>query len=227
MARQPRLYAPGFAQLIDIQISRPDPNVSFAFSEQLFPQIIDWLGQFSQTFRVSIHGWSLTPSCILLLASPSDAKGIPSLVQALGRKLASTLKTGSIFSGRYHSTIPQPDQWVLPALLWLEYQAHREQLVTDPEHWPWSSARSHTGAPGTSPTWLQSHPDYWHCGNTPFDRQACYRKMLAEGLSSFSTQRITASLRGQWALGDEIFTTDLQKISTRRVSPGKRGRPKK
>lgn len=230
MARQPRLYAPGFAQLISIQISRLDPLVSSAMSDQLFHEMINWLGQFSQAYRVTIHGWSLTPSCILLLASPVDDRGIPLLVQALGRKLAARLKTGTVFSGRYHSTIPQPGQWVLPTMLWLEYQACREHIVTDPEHWPWSSARAHTGAPsppGASPAWLQSHPDYWLCGNTPFDRQAYYRKTLAEGLSSFTVQRIAASLKGQWVLGDENFALDLQKTATRRVSPGKRGRPKK
>jgi putative transposase len=50
---------------------------------------------------------------------------------------------------------------------------------------------------------------------------------LFEGLPPVADKRISFCLNGQWALGDESFIAELQKIATRRVNPGNRGRPKK
>lgn len=229
MARQPRLYAPGFAQLVSIDFSESAQRSlqTPAIQNQPYLEMLNWLSQYSLSCNVSIHGWSIGRRALNILATPAHASSMPSLVQSLGRKLAAQLKSGSVFAGRYHSTIPQPGLWALPSLLWLELEPVREKLVDDAEVWPWSSARAHTGLLSTSPILLQPHPDYWMCGNTPFDRQANYRKKLSEGLSSVSEQKITQSLRGQWALGDDVFISELQKSASRRVSPGQRGRPKK
>jgi putative transposase len=227
MARQPRLYATGYAQLISIQFSDAVQQPSQSLLDQRYQNLTAWLGEAAPLCNASIHGWSITPSALLMLATPSNDKSLPFLVQALGRKLAAQLKLGSVFSGRYHATIPQPGVWVLPALIWLEQQPVREKLVDDAESWPWSSARVHAGDVAQAISWLQPHPDYWRCGNTPFDRQANYRKRLYEGLPAIADKRISFCLNGQWALGDESFTAELQKIATRRVSPGNRGRPKK
>ena len=227
MARQSRLYAAGYAQLISIQFSDAAQQLSQPLLDQRYQNMTAWLGESAPLCNASIHGWSITPRTLLLLATPTHDKSMPSLVQALGRKLAAQLKLGGVFAGRYHATIPQPGLWVLPALIWLEQQPVRENLVEDAELWPWSSARVHTGAVSQAISWLQPHPDYWRCGNTPFDRQANYRKRLYDGLPTTADKRISFCLNGQWALGDASFIAELQKIATRRVSPGNRGRPKK
>ncbi len=227
MARQPRLYAAGYAQLLSIDFSEPAQRSFQSPGEPPFHDLLLWLGQAASTYKVAVHGWSICPRALSLLATPEQEDSLPSLVQALGRKFAARLQSGSVFSGRYHSTIPQPGLWVLPALIWLEQQPLRDHLVDDAQAWLWSSARLHTGVPSTPLTWLQPHPDYWLCGNTPFDRQANYRRMLIAGLPTSSERLIAFSLRGQWALGDQAFIAELQKIATRRVSPGTRGRPKK
>lgn len=227
MARQPRLYATGYTQLVSIDFSAPTQRSFQASINPPYSDLLSWLAQAAPLSQIAIHGWSISPNGLNILATPQHATSLPSLVQALGRKLAARLKSGNVFSGRYHSTIPQPNLWVLPCLIWLEQQPLRERLVIDAETWPWSSARAHTGVPGTSPAWLQPHPDYWRCGNTPFDRQANYRQKLAAGLPQTSAQQIASCLRGQWALGDQDFISELQKTSTRRVSARAKGRPKK
>ena len=64
-------------------------------------------------------------------------------------------------------------------------------------------------------------------GNTPFDRQANYRKRLQDGLSREETQRIDQAVSGQWALGGASFIASLAHTASRRVAPGQRGRPRK
>jgi putative transposase len=226
MARQPRLYAAGYTQLISIEFSEPAQRSFQTSPEPPYRDLLTWLGQAALSCQVAIHGWSICPRVLNILATPEHEASLPSLVQALGRNFAARLQTGGVFSGRYHSTIPQPNLWVLPCLIWLEQQPIRERLVEDAETWPWSSARMHTGEPSAPLAWLAPHPDYWLCGNTPFDRQANYRRILAAGLPMASERQIASSLRGQWALGDQAFIAELQKTATRRVSPGVRGRPK-
>ena len=46
------------------------------------------------------------------------------------------------------------------------------------QDWRWSSAQQHVGSVGRLTPWLVDHPDYWACGNTPFDRQARYKKAM-------------------------------------------------
>lgn len=227
MARLPRLYAPGLTQLVIAELVKDSNGVSPALSPSLLKDLLVWLGDASKSYHVAIHGWVVTSSSIALLVTPTDAQGVSKLMQTLGRNLAARLKSGSVFSGRYHSTLLEPGAWVLPALIWLEWLPVRVGLTQDPEQWAWSSAATHTGHQGQHTPWLEQHIDYWACGNTPFDRQDRYRTLLQEGNASSVEQKITSSLKGQWALGSELFLQSLSEHASRRVQPGVRGRPKK
>ena len=227
MARLRRLYAPGLAQLVFAEFSPAAALACQTDARQVYSDLSQWIAQASQRENVAIHGWVLTPEALALLATPADPQGLPKLIQSLGRHLATRLKTGSVFKGRYHSTIPEPGHWVLAALIWLESLPQRLGLVNEPERWVWSSAAAHTGALGVTPGWLTHHIDYWACGNTPFDRQANYRTRLQNGNPGTVDQNIAKSLRGQWGLGREPFLAELALTASRRVLPGLRGRPKK
>ena len=227
MARLPRLYAPGSTQLIIADLVKDPAGQPFEPNTDIYKNLLQWLGDSAKTYQSSIHGWVFTPSAIALMATPSDPQGIPRLVQTLGRNLAAQLKCGSVFSGRYHSTLLEPSAWVLPSLVWLEWLPVREGLTSNPEQWAWSSASSHCGLEGLNPFWVEQHIDYWALGNTPFDRQARYRTLLQDGNSSTQDKLIKSSLRGQWALGSDYFLSTIADHASRRVRPGTRGRPKK
>jgi putative transposase len=227
MARLPRLFAPSLAQLITAQFTQATTNVLTIIPAPAFALLAGWLGQSAHQHQVSIQGWCIASKGLYLLATPSDSLGVSRMIQDLGRRLAAHLKCGAVFSGRYRSTIPQPEQWVLPCLIWLERSATREGLVDEPTQWFWSSAQAHTEGSGLRASWLQPHLDYWLCGNTPFARQATYRQQLSEGNDAVVERKIEAALRGQWGLGDQSFLVELSVFANRRVQPGLRGRPMK
>ena len=227
MARLPRLYADGFAQLAQANfIQKADASLRQAL-ETLFPDIARWLRLALAETDSVLHGWVVTHSGLTLLATPGDSASLARAIQQVGRQLASRLQAGSVFDGRFHSTIPQPQRWLLPCLIWLERQPVREGLVAEAETWRWSSAGAHTGSLGANAVGLQPHADYWACGNTPFDRQAVYRRLLHEGNAPSQEAQLQSRLLGQWGLGDEAFLIELSKLANRRVSPERRGRPKK
>ena len=227
MARLARLFAPAHAQLLTAQFAPAAAGVLSTTPTPAREQLSSWLGQSAHSHHVSIHGWCISSKRLYLLATPSEPLGVSRLIQDLGRRLAASLKIGSVFNGRYRSTIPQPERWVLPCLIWLERSATREGLVDEPTQWAWSSAYAHTEGSHARASWLQPHHDYWLCGNTPFARQAAYRDQLSAGNSAATDRQIERALTGQWGLGDQTFLTELAVCANRRVQPGLRGRPKK
>lgn len=227
MARLPRLYAPGLPQLVQASFVSPLASPSQPVPADILNQIGAWLGEAAQKHRVAIHGWLLASDRVLLLATPADEEGLPRLMQTLGRNLAARLRGGRVFAGRYRSALIEPGAWVLPALVWLETYPVRGGASHDNETWPWSSAAGHAGVDHAPVAWVSDHADYWACGNTPFDRQANYRRRLHDGLSRDEVKRIDAAVTGQWALGGPAFIAGLSHTASRRVSPGRRGRPRK
>ena len=196
MARLSRLYAPAAVHLVLARFASSAGLGNHDSAARSYPLLLNWLGQSAQQYQVAVHGWCLSPQVLLVLATPADALGLPRLIQDLGRRLAAQLKTGSVFSGRYHSAL-------------------------------WSSARAHAEGLDTRASWLQHHPDYWQCGNTPFGRQASYREHLNTGNTFAQDQAIEAALKGQWGLGGAEFLADLSVEAGRRAQPGLRGRPKR
>ena len=225
MARLPRLYAPGIPQLVHARFLFP-LSTRTTSGNRILDSLQQWLFDGFARHAVMLHAWTLTDDGILLLATPGDNTSLSRLIQMLGRNLATTLRSGPVFSGRYRSTLVEPGAWVIPSMIWLESWVAREKGASDSELWPWSSAGFHTGAfMGYSPA-LNDHADYWSSGNTPFDRQAAYKYRYTEGLSSAQLQQIAQALHGQWALGSPGFINQLSTVASRRPMQGRRGRPR-
>ena len=64
-------------------------------------------------------------------------------------------------------------------------------------------------------------------GNTPFDREAAYRELSQQALTSVELDLISdAALKG-WPLGSPSFLDKLSSSTDRRLAPLPRGRPVK
>ncbi len=220
MARLARLFMQNTPHLVQIRVlpqaEAPDVKVFEAWAQAFEAE---W-----QALRFAMHGWAITPTEILFLATPPSSSGLRAMVQGLGRRLSRERGGGKVFDGRYRSALIEPGSWVVPALLWLENLPVRQGLAPEAEYWRWSSARAHTGFDLINQ--LSLHADYWRCGNTPFDRQATWRRCLHEGLDAQSRDRLAAAVRGQWALGSSAFLERVQQTTGRQASPRPRGRPR-
>ena len=230
--RLPRLYAPSEVQLLKVQFAQSDAWQAQTRAQSptaMFDAVANWLAQEVKARHVQLHAWSLTPEGLLMLATPPDAGALSAVVQAVGRRLGATLSSGGVFAGRYKSALVESDR-VLAAQIWVEQAPQINGCVANPVDWAWSSAGLHTGIVTTTRPWvmpLTDHPSYWNCGNTPFARQAAYQDKLAAGLLNKERQEIEAAVAGQWALGSDKYLSKISKFASRRVKPGKRGRPAK
>lgn len=227
MARLPRLYAPRIPQLVHVQFAHPLAQPHDPSPAEHLNLLWQWLQDSAREHRIAVHGWVLLKDRAVLLATPPGPEAMPRFVQTFGRRFASRLRHGRVFSGRYRSALVEPGRWVLPALVWLESLPVSLKEVDQAQLWPWSSVRGHIGVDVQSNDWLIDHADYWQGGNTPFDRQARYRALLDGGLGQAQVERIEKAVFGQWALGDSGFLAQIGSSVSRRPAPGARGRPRK
>lgn len=225
MARLARLYAPGIPQLVQVHFAQPLAAPADPTPVEPLGQLAAWLRECAHEQQVTVHGWALLNDRLALLATPASQRGISRLVQSIGRRFATRLALGRVFEGRYRSALIQPGEWILPVMVWLDTLPVQLGYVDQAEFWPWSSAVHHTGLNLKPHTWATDHPDYWQLGNTPFERQAHFRRQLANGLSTAQREQIESALFGQWALGTETFLQSLD--TSRRATPAPRGRPRK
>jgi putative transposase len=97
--------------------------------------------------------------------------------------------------------------------------------VAQVEGCPVSSRGHHVGRRQDS--LVTDHALFWALGNTPFDREANYRRLLDDGLEAARREELESAVRTGWPLGSEVFVAQLSVKTDRRLVPLKRGRPPK
>ena len=227
MARLPRLSVPGQAHLV---VWRGHDGHPVFVDETDRQALRDALAQLAEREQVAVHGWAWLAAQVWLLVTPPRAEALPRLMQGLGRRYVRQFHArhggcGTLWEGRYRATVLAPE-WVLPALTFIETLPVQEGLAASAEAWPWSSHRHHAGL--QPQRWLRPPAAWWTLGDTPFAREAAWRRRVAEGLSAADRQRLhDAAVKG-WPLGDDAFLDALQQaLGGRRVRPARPGRPRR
>lgn len=225
MARLPRLTIPGYPHhIIQRGNNRQPIFVDVADREHM----LALLAEYAQQFKVAIHAYVLMDNHLHLLATPETAEGLPSLMQAVGRRYVRHFndrhgRTGTLWEGRYRSTVIETERYLLACMVYIDLNPVRAGLVAQANDFPWSSHGHYIGQ--RSDKRVTPHALWWTLGNTPFAREAAYAEMVHAGIGTGQTTALTdATLRG-WALGGEGFVADLQKLTARRTAPMRPGRP--
>ncbi|MDO9215686.1 MAG: transposase, partial [Lacisediminimonas sp.] len=132
-------------------------------------------------------------------------------------------RTGPLWRSRFRAAVIEAASHLLPACQYVEEAPVRKGLGSSPGDYPWSSYHVHAGLQPDS--LVSDHPSYWSLGNTPFDREAAYRRLMELALPGSTITLIESGLRSGWAIGSTAFAESLQKLAGRRLAPAPRGRP--
>ena len=227
MARQPRLSLAGYPHHI-IQRGNNRQVIFMDVADRKF--FLDLLEVHSKQFGVAIHSYVLMDNHVHLLATPSVADALPGLMQALGRRYVRYFndrhhRTGTLWDGRYKSTLVQSESYLLTCMAYLDLNPVRAGMVAQAADYAWSSYGHYTGR--RQDKLVTPHPLAWELGNTPFAREAAYATLVQGGLAQHQQVAITDSALYGWALGDAAFVATLQKKTPRRLVKGQAGRPTK
>ncbi len=194
------------------------------------------LSQASREAGVAVHGYGLCANEVRLLLTPPSARSLTVMMQGIGRRYvpahnARHGRSGTLWDGRFRSTVIDAPQWFMRCLHYAEGCGGAsftvdgpngvEPLLTADQHS--SSAEHHLGL--RIDDLIAEHDLFWAIGNTPFDREVAYRRVLAQPLPSATIESIrSAALKG-WALGDSAFALSIAALTGRRMEPSSRGRP--
>ena len=226
MARLPRLSVPGQPHHL---LQRGNNGQPIFLDPADYDTMLALLTEHSRAQAVEVHGYVLLPNHLHVLATPVGERGLPRLMQAVGRGYVRYFnnrhgRSGTLWEGRYRSTVLQAERHLLDALVSIESEPVRAGLVSEAGAWTWSSHAHHVGT--RADRLVRPHPLFWALGNTPFAREQAWAQRVRTGVSQAQQAALTESVLGGWALGDAAFIADLQTRAGRRVTKGQPGRPR-
>lgn len=225
MARLARLTVTGYPHHV---ILRGNNRQDIFKTTADYQRMLNLLEEHSRVQGVDVHAYVLMGNHLHLLLTPQKDQALPKMMQAVGRSYVQTFnkvhgRTGTLWEGRYRSTLIQSDRYLLTCMAYIDLNPVRANMVAQPEDYPWSSHWHYVGRK-TDPL-ITPHPLYWTLGNTPFAREAAYAEMVHAGITMAQQDALTRATLSGWALGEAGFVADLQKKTERRIAQSKAGRP--
>lgn len=222
MARLPRLAVAGQPHHL---IQRGTNRQPIFRDTADFGRMLQLLGEHSRAQQVAVHAYVLMDNHFHLLVTPSEARGLSTLMQGVGRAYVRYFndryqRTGTLWDGRFKGTVIDSERYLFVCMAYIELNPVRAGMVATPGDHTWSSYLHNTGQ--RADPLIREHPLFWALGNTPFAREAAYREIVEAGLTIEKQSEVTdATLRG-WALGSLAAQT-----LPRRAAPLAKGRRKR
>lgn len=221
MARLPRVDLPGETYLV-LQRLRPGRELLLA-DEQGRQRYMTVLAEILPASGVDLYAYAFGTDRAYLLLSPHTSGGVGRLVQAHGRRFVAWANRhfgweSGLWQGRF-SCAPVDPAWVLRVMRFMEAEAPLAAGALR------SSYPHHIGI--ARDRWLETPPAYWELGNTPFDREAAYRRWCDEGTPRREREQMAYAAAHGWVIGEDAYRQALSEVTDRPLAPRRRGRPRK
>lgn len=228
MARLKRLVVPRLPHHVSQRVVAGGAAFIDAADHQAFVMA---LRSCSAEHGVTVLAYTLLSQQVQLMLVPDQVESLGRMMQALTRQYVGPfnrkhVRSGALWQSRFCSAPVQSSTHLLNCVLYVEQAPQRAGIHAAAVDYPWSSACHHAGL--RSEGWLAAMPAdsaYWKLGNTPFERDAAYRRLLGQALPPAEVQKIESTVLKGWALGTAPFLAELGAKAGRRPTPLQRGRP--
>ena len=215
MARLPRLALPGHAHYV---IQRGHNGQPVFIDAQDRGAYRDAMSAAAAAEPVQLHAWALLDGEVQLLVTPTQAGALSRFMQALNRRYGAAFnrrhgRSGTLWDGRFRAAVVEPGPLLLQALV----------LVDGADARAWTTADHRLGGAPAAP--VVDPPEYWALGNTPFEREAAYRALLAAGLPASTARLLRSAALGGWAAGLGAAAPSALEVG-RPLRPRRPGRPR-
>ncbi len=190
---------------------------------------LSWLTEYSVKCNVDVHAWVLMSNHVHLLCTPQVPQAISKMMQSVGRMYVrhynyTYQRRGTLWEGRYRSCLIEK-AYMLGLYRYIELNPVRTGLVDEPSEYLWSSYQCN--GLGKKSKLQTPHEQYMAFGRTKAKRLEKYQALLETDVEGVLLDDIRRNLNIGLALGNKRFTRQVEKLTGRRVTQGKRGRPKK
>ena len=187
------------------------------------------MGNISLPLAARYLVWFVMTNHVHLLMTPMVDHGISQLMQALGRRYVYYVnkaykRTGTLWEGRYKSSLIDSDQYLLTCMEYIELNPIRANMVNHPGEYKWSSY--HANAKGENDPLIDNHPLYAELGSSSEARQSAYRELFRHHMDNDILHEIRDALNHEMVLGRSYFKDKIEEITKRQTRLGKPGRPR-
>lgn len=144
MARFARVVAPGYPHHITQRGNRRQPVFFRNEDYQLYLRLMsEWCAKHS----VEIWAYCLMPNHVHLIAVPGSSEGLCKAVGEAHRRYSLHINkregwTGHLWQDRFAS-FPMEERYLLAAARYIEMNPVNAGIVSEPQHYEWSSAKAH------------------------------------------------------------------------------------
>jgi putative transposase len=223
----PRIVLAGQAHHI---IQRGNNRQAIFFSDEDRRIFLDKLGEALAKEGCALHAYVLMTNHIHLLVTPQRDEAIARLLQSVGRSYVGHVnrayqRTGTLWEGRFKSTIVDAEAYVMACYRYIEANPLRARMVARADQHRWSS-HGHNAFGRPDPL-VTEHEVYRAIGADAQARAAVYRQMFAEGLSDELLASLRDATQRGWVPGRDQFRRQIEAALHRRLRPPVRGRPRK
>jgi putative transposase len=197
------------------------------FAEEDYQCYLHWLEEAARDCRCAIHAYVLMTNHVHLLLTPATPGAPARLMQSLGRRYVQYAnrqyrRTGSLWEGRYKSSVVQAESYLLACMRYIELNPVRARMVADPGDYRWSSYRANGLAQPDAR--LTPHPLYLELDADATQRRHAYRALFRPQLDAEATSEVRQALKLGMPLGSERFAETICARLRIRRNTGKRGR---
>ncbi len=225
MPRRPRIKLADVPQHI---VQRGINREPCFFAEEDYHCYLHWLQKSAGDWHCAIHAYVLMTNHVHLLVTSSKPDGIAKLMQSIGRRYVQYInrsyrRTGSLWEGRFKSSLVQAEDYLLTCMRYIELNPVRANMVTDPSQYRWSSYL-HNGL-GKTDQRITPHPLYLALGKGDDTRQAEYRGLFRSHLDDEALADIRLAVAQGQPLGSERFSEAMCAAVGIRRAQKRPGRP--
>ena len=227
MARQPRIDLAGIAQHL---IQRGNNRQACFFTDDDRRHYLEWLHQAAEKYGGSVHAYVLMINHVHLLATGAEKGALGRMMQSLGRRYvryvnSSYRRTGTLWEGRYKSSLIESDRYLLVCYRYIELNPVRATIVSLPGEYRWSSFNSNTGKKISD--LITPHANYLSLGKTEAARLSAYRRLFQDAIDNDDIKAIRDHVNQGRVLGSETFRNRIEAILDCRARLAAPGRPRK
>jgi putative transposase len=227
MARLPRLSVSGLVHHVSQSAAGDQPIFR---DDDDYRSMIAIFMDLGRSGAFDIHAYSLGRTRFDVLLTPREPWVLSRIMQNIGRRYVRSFndrhdRRGTLWEGRFRATLVEPGPWLLACMRWIESPPARSGGVDAALAYAWSSLPHHVGR-RLDPL-IRDHESFWLLGNTPFERQAAYERLIRQGLDAITVARLEADTRHGWPLGSVAFIDSLAKRLERPLTRRNPGRPRR
>ncbi len=227
MPRMGRLIIPNYPHHV---IHRGHNRQPLFASDDDYRYYVDNLAEWKIKLGCRLYAYCLMTNHIHLVVDPGeDPESLAKLMKRVaGRQTRYTnrieRRSGTLWEGRYHSSIICKDTYLLACCRYVEMNPVRAYMVSHPSEYRWSSYREKTGE-GLGIVDLD--PAYIGLAEDEGERKQAYERWVLSAVPDGELERIREAIRRGHLTGQHQFEEEVAEKLGVRLEMKKPGRPKK